>query len=148
MQLKPKHPAGAVHRPKEQLAVVGSVRTWLSVSTRRWTTISGRVCWVLMESREVGEPGQRVSVSLKTATEQRECGNRICNSKDPSCVDIYWAPEGQWICRLFLPVGRNRMWVQESFCQRDGWAQQGHREPLWTWGRLYLDPSRFSGEGN
>lgn len=66
-------------------------------------------CWVLMESLEVEEPGQRVSVSLKTAKEQRECENWICISKDPSCVDIYWAPEGQWICRLFLPVGRNRM---------------------------------------
>lgn len=25
------------------------------------------------------------------------------------CVEMYWTAEGQCICRLFLPIGRNRM---------------------------------------
>lgn len=62
-----------------------------------------------MEGLEVEEPGQRVCVSLEAAKEQRGCEDCIYTSKELSCADIHLAPEGQGICRLFLPVGRNRM---------------------------------------
>lgn len=62
-------------RPKEQLAVVGTMLGSGSpcLCGVEPPEVDLSVCWMLMEILEVEEPGQRVSVrsGLKTAIEQR-----------------------------------------------------------------------------